>query len=331
LGRACDGTWRVSEIPANWSGPAGTHGRAILSRLLIDLSWASSRLEGNTYTRLDTVRLIEHGERAQGKDAQEAQMILNHKSAIELILNDIEHVSFDPFTFLNLHGALSENLLADPDASGRLRGRPVEISASVYKPTAIPQVIEEAFREILNKAGHITDPFEQAFFILVHIPYLQPFEDVNKRVSRLGANISLLKRNLCPLTFLGVPDKIYIDALLGIYEMNRVEPLVDVFAWAYERSTREYLAVQKNLSQPDPTRLKYRREIHEMVAQTVRQCPTDPLQEIEDFARRRISPDDRERFREQVLDDMKRLHEGILGRYGIRPSELRRWQEQSQH
>jgi len=257
-------------------------------------------------------------------------MILNHKTAIELILDDIKHVDFNSFTFLNLHGALSENLLTDPDASGRLRNRPVEISASVYKPTAIPQVIEEAFREILSKAGHISDPFEQAFFVLVHIPYLQPFEDVNKRVSRLGANISFLKRNLCPLTFLGVPEKIYIDALLGIYEMNRVEMLVDVFTWAYERSTREYLAVRKNLSQPDPVRLKYRREIHGLVAHVVRECPADPLQEIENAARKMAAPDDKEHFKEQAIDDLKRLHEGILGRYGIRPAEFRRWQEQRQ-
>lgn len=311
--------------------PAGTYGRAVLNRLLIDLSWASSRLEGNTYTRLDTVRLIEHGERAQGKDAQEAQMILNHKTAIELMLDDVEHIDFNTFTFLNLHGALSENLLADPDASGRLRNRPVDISASVYKPTDIPQVIEETFREILNKARHIADPFEQAFFTLVHIPYLQPFEDVNKRVSRLGANISLLKRNLCPLTFLGVPEKAYIDALLGIYEMNRIEMLSDVFTWAYERSTREYLAVQKNLSQPDPVRLKYRREIHSLVAQVVRQCPADPLQDIENSARDLVAPEDREQLKEQVLDDLKRLHEGILSRYGIRPAEFRHWQEQRQH
>jgi len=307
--------------------PSGTYGRAVLNRLLIDLSWASSRLEGNTYTRLDTVRLIEHGERAQGKDAQEAQMILNHKTAIELILDDIQHIGFNPYTFLNLHGALSENLLADPEASGRLRNRPVDISGSVYKPTDIPQVIEEAFREILLKADAITDPFEQAFFTLVHIPYLQPFEDVNKRVSRLAANIPLLKQNFCPLTFLGVPEKSYVDALLGVYELNRIELLIDVFTWAFERSTREYLAVQKNLSEPDPIRLKYRREIHDLVARIVRECPADPQQEIAKSAERMVSQEDHARFKEQIFDDLKRLHEGILGRYGIRPAEFKHWQD----
>ncbi|NCD26770.1 MAG: Fic family protein, partial [Deltaproteobacteria bacterium] len=190
---------RIGETEA-FGRPAGTHGRAILNRLLIDLSWASSRLEGNTYSRLDTQRLIEFGRHAEGKDAQDAQMILNHKAAIELLLDEAERVGFDAHTMLSLHGLLSENLLPDPDASGRLRSRPVRIGGSVFIPLAMPQVITECFQLILDKAAAIADPFEQAFFVLVQIPYLQPFEDVNKRVSRLGANIPLITNNLAPLT-----------------------------------------------------------------------------------------------------------------------------------
>jgi hypothetical protein len=178
----------LGETPAA-DRPAGTYARDMLDRLLIDLSWASSRLEGNTYTRLDTERLIEHGEVAAGKDARETQMILNHKRAIEFLVEGAEEVGFNAYSFRNVHALLSENLLADPAACGQLRTRAVEI----------PQQIEEFFRLILEKTGAIADPFEQAFFLMVHIPYLQPFEDVNKRVSRLGANISLLKHNLCPL------------------------------------------------------------------------------------------------------------------------------------
>ncbi|MEI6207352.1 MAG: type I restriction-modification enzyme R subunit C-terminal domain-containing protein [Desulfuromonadales bacterium] len=135
--------------------PAGTYGRAILNRLLIDLSWASSRLEGNTYSRIDTQNLIEFGRYAEGKDAQEAQMILNHKTAIELLLDEAESVGFDTHTFLSLHGLLSENLMPDPDASGRLRSRPVQIGGSVFVPLAAPQLIEECFHNILRKASEI--------------------------------------------------------------------------------------------------------------------------------------------------------------------------------
>jgi fido (protein-threonine AMPylation protein) len=227
--------------------PAGTFARHILHRLLIDLSWASSRLEGNTYSRLDTQRLIEFGQAAEGKDALETQMILNHKAAIEMLVKDADLVGFDTFTVLNLHALLSDGLLPNPEECGRLRQRPVEIGGSVYLPLAMPQRIEEHFRRILEMAALIQDPFEQAFFAMVHLPYLQPFVDINKRVSRLAANIPLIKQNVCPLSFIDVPEKAYIDAMLGIYELNRVELLRDVFVWAYERSCQNYIAIQKAL------------------------------------------------------------------------------------
>jgi len=307
--------------------PAGTHGRAILNRLLIDLSWASSRLEGNTYSRLDTKELIEFGRHAEGKDAQDAQMILNHKAAIELLLDESDTVGFDAQTVLSLHGLLSENLMPDPDASGRLRCRPVQISGSVFIPLAMPQVIEECFHGILGKAAAITDPFEQAFFALVQLPYLQPFEDVNKRVSRLAANIPLLKNNLSPLTFIDVPDRTYVDAILGVYEMNRIELLRDLFVWAYERSAKEYVAVRKSLADPDPLRLRYRQELREIVADIVRSGRQDVLAAMERFADERIKARDREAFVEMVQDELKRLHPGTLARYRLRLSEFEAWRD----
>jgi hypothetical protein len=306
--------------------PAGTYGREVLNRLLIDLSWSSSRLEGNTYDRLDTVRLIEFGERAEGKDSQEARMILNHKAAIEMLVTNIETVGFNPYTILNLHGLLSEDLLTDPDASGRLRQRSVDIGGSSYKPPGLPQVIDELFREMLDRASRINDPFEQSFFALVHIPYLQPFDDVNKRVSRLAANIPLLKQNFCPLTFLGVPQRTYISGLLGIYEMTRIELLADVFVWAYERSTREYLAVRQSLSDPDPVRLRYHRQIHGLVGRIVRDLSADPLAMIQEEAHQ-LPESHRGTFIENVTDDLKRLHVGVLARYGLRPSEFEAWRK----
>ena len=304
--------------------PAGTYGREVLNRLLIDLSWSSSRLEGNTYDRLDTVRLIEFGERAEGKDAQEARMILNHKAAIEMLVANIDTVDFNPYTILNLHGLLSEDLLTDPHASGRLRQRSVDIAGSSYKPPGLPQVIEELFREMLHKASQIIDPFEQSFFVLAHIPYLQPFDDVNKRVSRLAANIPLLKRNFCPLTFLGVPQRTYISGLLGIYEMTRIDLLADVFVWACERSAREYLAVRQSLSASDPIRLRYHRQIHDLVGRLVRELNADPLAAIQAEAAQLPDPH-RADFIENVTDDLKRLHEGVLARYGLRPAEFEIW------
>ena len=221
--------------------PAGTYARQIFNRLLIDLSWNSSRLEGNTYSLLETERLLELGESAEGKDAREAQMILNHKNAIELLVEQAEEIGFNRYTILNLHALLSENLLADPRACGRLRTIAVGIDGSTYHPLEVPQLIEESFQQILDTVTAITDPFEQAFFVMVHLPYLQPFEDVNKRVSRLALNIPLIRQNLSPLSFVDVPLRPYIDGLLGVYELNRIELLRDVFVWAYDRSSARYV------------------------------------------------------------------------------------------
>src|SRR5260221_1908986 len=228
---------------------------------------------------------MESGERAEEKDSQEARMILNHKAAIEMLVTNIETVGFNPYTILNLPGLLSEALLTDPAASGRLRQRLVDIGGSSYKPPGLPQVIDEFFREMLDRASRINDPFEQSFFALVHIPYLQPFDDVNKRVSRLAANIPLLKQNFCPLTFLGVPQRSYISGLLAIYEMTRIELLADVIVWAYERSTREYLAVRQSLSDPDPVRLRYHRQIHGLLGRIVRDLSADPFGMIYEVVR----------------------------------------------
>jgi len=116
--------------------PAGAYARKILSRLLIDLSWNSSRLEGNTYSLLDTERLIAAGIAADDKSATDTQMILNHKDAIEFIVNGAEDTDFNRYTILSLHALLSDNLLPDPTASGRLRNHPVGINNSVFTPLA---------------------------------------------------------------------------------------------------------------------------------------------------------------------------------------------------
>lgn len=304
---------------------AGTYARDILNRLLIDLSWASSRLEGNTYTRLDTENLIEKGQAAEGKDRREAQMILNHKAAIELLVENAEEIGFNTFTFFNLHALLSENLLSNPRDSGRLREAIVDVGGTVFHPLAIPQQIEQYFRLILEKGGAIADAFEQAFFIMVHIPYLQPFIDVNKRVSRLGANISLIQRNLCPLSFVDVPERAYIDGTLAVYELNRVELLRDVFIWAYERSCQRYLAVKQSLADPDPFRLRFRAALGDAVSTVVRlrQPATDGV--VRSVAKSVVPPAELNRFVALVLSDLEQLHEGNLARYHLRPSEYREW------
>ena len=309
--------------------PAGTYARQIFNRLLIDLSWNSSRLEGNTYSLLETELLLELGEIAEGKDALEAQMILNHKAAIELLVEQAAEVGFNNYTILNLHALLSDNLLADPQACGRLRAIPVGIGGTVYHPLEVPQLIDECFRQILVTAIEIEDPFEQAFFVMVHLPYLQPFEDVNKRVSRLAANIPLIRRNLCPLSFVDVPDRAYIDGTLAVYELNRVELLRDVFVWAYQRSCARYSAVRQSLGDPDPFRLRYRAQIREFVAKVVQDCLNKraAVGWIAEKAAAEIPADKRDRFIEIIETELISLHEGNIARYHLRPAEFKTWKQ----
>jgi hypothetical protein len=305
--------------------PAGTFARDILDRLLIDLSWASSRLEGNTYSRLDTERLIELGQAAEGKDALETQMILNHRAAIEYLVREAAHVGANRETVIALHAFLSDGLLPDPLACGRIRNRPVEIGGSVYLPLAMPKRLEELFGIVIDMAAEIRDPFEQAFFLMVHLPYLQPFEDVNKRVSRLAANIPFIRHNLCPLSFIDVPERAYVDAMLGVYELTRVELLRDVFVWAYERSCQQYLAVKQQLVPPDLFRLRYRAELSDAVRAIVRGGMSADDGALCSVVPASMPECDREAFVVLLRTEFRTLHQGNAIRFGLRPLEFAAW------
>jgi len=307
--------------------PAGTYAKQMLHRLLIDLSWNSSRLEGNTYSLLETERLLDLGEAAEGKDSMEAQMILNHKAAIEFMVESAEQLEFNSFIILNLHALLSDNLLRDQRACGCLRSMPVGIAKSVYQPPAIPQLIREYFQQILDTANAITDPFEQSFFVMVHLPYLQPFLDVNKRVSRLAANIPFIRGNLCPLSFVDVPEKVYVSGLLGIYELNRIELLREVFVWAYERSGSLYSATRQELGEPDLFRMRYRNLIITVIGDIVRGCldKQRAVVAIKQKTFEAVALDDQARFIEVVEIELMNLHKGNMARFRLKPFEYDAW------
>ena len=308
---------------------AGTYAKQISSRLLIDLSWNSSRLEGNTYSLLDTRRLIEFGQQAQGRNQLEAQMIVNHKDAISFLVGSADEIGFNRYTILNLHGILAHNLLQDEGAAGRLRRIEVGIEKSTFHPLAVPQLIEECFNQMLATAAAIDDPFEQAFFIMVQLPYLQPFDDVNKRVSRLAANIPFIQHNLIPLSFTDVPRLLYTNAILGVYELTQVELLKDVFLWTYKRSAEQYAAVRQSLGEPDPFRVKHETARRRVVSEVVVRRMTRPEASvyIASWADQNIDAVERDRFREMTETELLNLHEGNFARDQIRPSEFAAWAE----
>jgi Fic family protein len=152
---------------------------------LIDLSWNSSRLEGNTYSLLDTRRLIEFGQEAEGRDRLEAQMILNHKDAVEFLVGNAADIGFNRYTILNLHGILANTLLADQGAAGRLRHIGVGIDGSVYHPPETPQLVEECFDRLLATADAIAAGF-QWFVLAERVKFVPAEPTCLKGLGRIG-------------------------------------------------------------------------------------------------------------------------------------------------
>ena len=305
---------------------AGTYARQISQRLLIDLSYNSSRLEGNTYSRLDTQRLVEEGVTADGKVHEEAVMIMNHKEAILFLVENAQDIELNSLVIRNLHHLLSQDLLANPGACGNIRTCEVNIGQSAYKPLDNPHVLKELFELTLQKARKIKDPFEQSLFLLVHLSYLQAFEDVNKRTSRLSCNIPFIKNNLCPLSFTDVARDDYTAALLAIYEKNNTEPMLELFAWAYSRSCQLYGVVRKSLGEVDAYRIQYRQQRKAVMGKIVKQGLHGSAAEalIERYCEAE-GITDTDKFTAMTLADLSALHSGAIVGLGITETQLEAW------
>ncbi len=308
------------------SRPAGTYARAILQRLLIDLSWNSSRLEGNTYSILETHRLLEFGEIARGKEVFEAHMIINHKSAIEYIVELAEEKNLTALEVRSIHALLSYNLLENSKSCGSIRSIAVNISGTLYRPSDNPHLLQECFNQIIEKFNQIIDPFEQSFFALTHIAYLQAFEDINKRTSRLIANVPLIKMNLRPLAFINVKQEEYVQALLAIYEKNDTNLLSEWYLWAYQQSAQHYSTV---LHEPDIIKLRHFKLIQKIInALILKRIPGSRLRsEIKQFiAEERLTIFDSEKLLHAIETEIIDLHVDNVARFKIRPDEFEQWQ-----
>lgn len=313
---------RTAGLPAG-ALPAGTYARRILERLLVDLSFASSRMEGNTYNILETERLIRFGQEASGKDRKEAVMILNHKEAIQYVVDHLAEIRIGRTDICSIHALLAEGLLADPAMAGRLRRMQVGISYSSYRPLDDQYAIEEEFNVLVEKAAAITDPFEQSFFLLAHIPYLQAFEDINKRTSRITANIPLLKADLAPMSFLTMDDAAYIDGLIGVYELNNVSLLREVYIEAYLASAENYRTLRAEIETPDKAALAYRDFVREAVRRSVLEWKAfQPENVLAMAVEAGIPEEDRRPVVDYVGQQFHGLHEGNLIRYRLRPADL---------
>lgn len=209
-----------------------------LQRFMIELSWKSSRIEGNTYSLLDTEKLIKEGVQAEGHSEDEAKMILNHKKALEFILDQRDKFSdnIDISLIDEIHKRVVDELSVDVG----LRESPVGITGTVYRPIDNKHQIKEALEDFCSTLNRITNPYDKTLLTLLGISYIQPFEDGNKRTARLLANAILFAHKLAPLSYRSVDEDAYKEATLVFYELQSIVPMKEIFIDQYIFSADNY-------------------------------------------------------------------------------------------
>jgi len=309
--------------------PAGTYARKIYNRLLIDLSYNSSRLEGNTYSLIETELLLIEGKEASGKLDGEKLMIINHKEAIRFLVEGINKTNIKSENIKTLHFLLAEDLVPLGEA-GNIRQSSIRVSVTTYIPIDNYQRLQKNIEKIIQKANEINNPYEQSFFLLLHIAYLQAFIDVNKRTSRLAANIPLLQKNLIPLSFNDVDKDDYLSAVLISYEFNEVGPLVELYTSSYIRSAKLYKATMSAI-EIDVDRALYRNERRQIIAEVVNQLLVG--KQLVEYVNRRseelILNNYSDKFIRDVLEDIGSLEEFKIVGMGISLQAFQQWQKLS--
>lgn len=211
-----------------------------LERFVVELSWKSSRIEGNTYTLLDTERLLRDGIEAPGHTKNEATMIINHKKAFQYVLAARGTRAFLDKRFVeDVHAVLVEGLGI---ARGFRKGV-VGVTGSSYRPLDVPAQLEGETDALCARAGQLDDPYSQALLMLLGISYIQPFEDGNKRTARLLANAVLLDTGRSPLSYRSVDETRYRESMLTFYEQLSIIPMKNIFTEQYYFACEQYLQV----------------------------------------------------------------------------------------
>lgn len=211
--------------------------RKEMERLGIDLSWKSSQIEGNTYTLLETERLLRESKTAEGKSKEEAVMLLNHKDALSFVLDTPDYLKELTVSHIeDIHQLLTKDLSIDKG----LRRHRVGITGTNYHPLDNEFQIREAMREACELINSKSNIFEKALLTLVLLSYIQPFSDGNKRTARITSNAILIANNYCPLSFRSVDSIDYKKAMLIFYEQNSLYAFKQIFMEQFEFAVKEY-------------------------------------------------------------------------------------------
>lgn len=208
-----------------------------MERLGIDLSWKSSQIEGNTYSLLETERLLRESKTADGKTQEEATMLLNHKYALRFILDNPDYLQELTVSHIeDIHTLLTEGLSVDKG----IRHRRVGITGTNYRPLDNEFQIREAMHDSCNLINSKDNVFEKALLTLVLLSYIQAFSDGNKRTARITSNAILIANGYCPLSFRSVDSIDYKKAMLIFYEQNNLYAFKKIFIEQFEFAVREY-------------------------------------------------------------------------------------------
>jgi Fic family protein len=313
------------------SAPLSLLENHVVSVFLSDLSFWSSQLEGNEYDYASTIQLLEHKTSKHGIPESDRVMLLNHHDAVRRIIDETPHykpgataaiaasqsggIGVRVFDLMGLHAMLSADLMKNPKHCGSLRQSHVEIDKSSYIPPDSADRIEALFESVVAVAAKIENPWEQALFLNVHIPYLQPFEDCNKRVARVACNIPLLRCGVTPMSWTDVTHRDYIDGIIGTYEFNDTALLAEVFTEGYLRSSERFSMLRRQ-GRPDKIAVEYRFETRKAVREMVL--------EGREFIPQDLPPDQIGNFISYVNTQLAALRESPANapRFGIQPHEL---------
>lgn len=206
---------------------------------LVDLSWNSSRLEGNRYSLHAAAELLNGGALRCDVDTV---MQLNHKAAVKFLTHDVSREGWSALVLRNLHAVLTQKLVAESSSLGAIRNGALGITGALYSPLQEPDVIRAMLEPIVEKAARIENPVEAALFLWIQLAYLQPFGSGNELISRLATNIPLLLHNFAPLTFQDVTREDYALAMLAVYKLRDATLAAELLSWTYQRSLRTYTA-----------------------------------------------------------------------------------------
>lgn len=214
-----------------------TEYRKEMERLGIDLSWKSSQIEGNTYSLLETERLLKERREASGKTKEEAIMLLNHKAALDFILDNTDYLDhLTPARIVDIHALLTEDLGVDRD----FRRHRVGITGTNYKPLDNEHQIRDAMDDTCQLINSKTGVFDKALLTLLLISYIQPFADGNKRTARIVSNAILIANDYCPISFRTVDSIDYKKAMLMFYEQNNIAAFKRIFIEQFIFATGAY-------------------------------------------------------------------------------------------